>query len=217
MHKHKTQYSDSLLKRSVDITLSIILLILLIPLFIPICYLIYIEKEGSIIFFQKRTGKNGKEFVLYKFRTMVNDAEKLKDKYSKLNEADGPVFKIKDDPRFTRLGKYLSGTGLDEIPQLLNVLKGDMSIVGPRPLPTYESKMLSKKEGLRLSVRPGITSSWIIKGGHNLTFKEWMKLDEKYVLTASLGEDLRIIKETFNLVLKLINKKIFYKSKSKNN
>ena len=149
-----------------------------------------------IFFTQKRVGKNGSIFKMYKFRTMIKDAEKLQSKYKKLNEADGPVFKIRDDPRYTKFGKILSRTGLDELPQILNVLKGEMCLVGPRPLPVYEAKKLTKTQNIRLLVKPGITSSWIVNGHHKHAFSDWMKLDKEYVQNANLLTDLKILYKT---------------------
>lgn len=131
---------------------------------------------------------------------MVPNAERIKSRYKKLNEADGPVFKIRDDPRFTKFGKILSRTGLDELPQMINVIKGEMSVVGPRPLPVKEAKKLTKEQKIRELVKPGITSSWVTHGSHKLTFKKWMSLDKKYIEKATLVSDLSIIKDTVILI-----------------
>lgn len=146
----------------------------------------------KILFKQKRLRKDKKVFEMYKFRTMVEGAEKLKKKYAHLNEVNGPVFKIRNDPRYTKIGKFLSHTGLDELPQLINVFKGEMALVGPRPLPVDEAKRVPKKYERRFSVLPGMTSSWIIKGAHKLTFKEWMDLDLEYVKNKSFFYDLSL-------------------------
>lgn len=188
-----SKYHDSLVKRSLDVCLSLFALSISSPITISIGIINKLAYNGPVFFLQKRTGKNGKVFEIVKFRTMVVNAEKLKKKYRKLNESDGPVFKIKNDPRFTPFGKILSNTGLDELPQFLNVLRGEMSIVGPRPLPVEENKKLSKKYNLRLLVKPGITSGWVVNGSHKLRFNQWMKLDKKYVLSANFLTDIQII------------------------
>jgi lipopolysaccharide/colanic/teichoic acid biosynthesis glycosyltransferase len=153
-------------------------------------------------------GKNKNIFTIYKFRTMVEDAENLKKKYLKLNEANGLVFKINNDPRFTRFGKVLSSTGLDELPQLVNIIKNEMAFVGPRPLPVNEAKKVPKKYLRRFSVLPGITSLWVIKGQHKLSFDEWMQLDLAYIDKRSKIYDLRVSLETIILILKLIWKNL---------
>lgn len=137
---------------------------------------------------------------------MIVGAEAQKRFLEHLNEAKGPVFKIKNDPRYTKFGKILANTGLDELPQLFNVLKGEMSLVGPRPLPLYEANKLSKKEKVRNSIKPGITSSWVVEGAHKLKFKDWMELDQKYVENGSFREDLRILYLTSKMVINQIIK-----------
>lgn len=163
--------------------ISLIVLILLSPLLLFIGLLVRVCDGEPVFFCQKRVGKTGKEFVMYKFRTMYVGAEKDRDKYIKDNEADGPVFKIDNDPRFSGCGKFLSHSGLDELPQLVNVLKGDMAFVGPRPLPVYEENRIDKNtKVIRRSVLPGIISTWVLKGTHSKNgFDSWMKLDREYV------------------------------------
>jgi lipopolysaccharide/colanic/teichoic acid biosynthesis glycosyltransferase len=162
---------------------------------------------GSPVFFiQTRVGKRGKLFKIIKFRTMVKNAEKLKSRYNNLNEADGPVFKIKNDPRFTRIGKMLSKIGLDELPQFINVIEGDMSIVGPRPLPVSEAKKLTREQRIRELVKPGITSSWVTSGSHKMPFKRWMKLDADYVKDATILTDISIIYKTTQIIFRSILK-----------
>ena len=164
--------------------MSVVLLILLFPVFLSIGLLIFVCDGWPVIFCQKRVGRHGRVFTMYKFRTMYVGAEKDKDKYKKDNEADGPVFKIKNDPRFSGCGKFLSHSGLDELPQLINIFVGDMAFVGPRPLPTYEeNKIDTKTKEVRRSVLPGIISTWVLKGTHSKNdFNNWMKLDKQYVL-----------------------------------
>jgi lipopolysaccharide/colanic/teichoic acid biosynthesis glycosyltransferase len=188
-------------KRVIDIFLSILGILILWPVFLLITILIKFDSPGSAIFKQKRVGKNGKIFTLYKFRTMVKDAEKLKGKYRHLNEAGGPVFKIKNDPRYTRFGKILSRTGLDELPQLINILKGEMGFVGPRPLPIDEEvKINPKYRKIRRLVQPGLTSPWVTNGAQHTYFQKWMESDLKYIGNFSLKEDVIIILKTLILV-----------------
>jgi len=170
--------------------------------------LIKLTSPGSFIFKQKRTGKNKKPFILYKIRTMVENAENLRSKIYYLNEADGPVFKIHNDPRYTKIGKFLSHTGLDEILQLINVIKGEMDFVGPRPLPTYEANKLPKKYERRFSVLPGMTSPWLINGAHMIPFNQWMELDINYVKNKTLLGDFKIFIKTVIIVISLILNKL---------
>lgn len=139
---------------------------------------------------------------------MYEGAERDQKKYAHLNEADGPVFKIRDDPRFVGIGKFLAHTGLDELPQLINVIKGDMSMVGPRPLPVTEAKKLTKAQKVRELVKPGITSSWVVSGAHSLSFETWMKLDKDYIESASLTTDLSILLKTAFLILGWLIRKV---------
>ncbi len=139
---------------------------------------------------------------------MIDEADKIQKKYIKLNESDGPVFKIRNDPRFTVFGKVLSNTGLDELPQFINVIKGDMSIVGPRPLPVGEAKRLPKAYKIRNLVKPGITSSWVVGGSHNLPFKKWMSLDRKYVISGTFKDDLEIMFKTSKLMVDFLTKSL---------
>lgn len=180
--------------------IAILILVISLPLW-PLLYLaVKLTSPGPFIFKQKRAGKNKKTFTIYKIRTMVNNAEGLKNRYLKQNEADGPVFKIRNDPRYTSAGRILSKFALDELPQLINVLKGEMSLVGPRPLPPDEANKVPGKYDARFSVLPGMTSSWIINGSHKLTFNEWMELDLKYVKQKSTWYDLKILFQTIVLI-----------------
>ncbi len=196
-----SHYVDSPTKRVLDIFLSTLFLISLSPIYIFIFFLIFTISGRPIIFLQKRIGKKGVKFQLLKFRTMQLNASKKQFLYKNLNEADGPVFKIFNDPRFTKIGKILSRTGVDELPQLINVLKGEMSLVGPRPLPVNEARKLTKSQKIRELVKPGIVSTWVTNGSHKLKFIEWMKLDKEYVENATLWVDLKVIKDSFFLIL----------------
>lgn len=157
----------------------------------------------KIFFSQNRVGEDGRIFRLYKLRTMRVGAEREQEKLQKLNEADGPVFKIRDDPRYTKIGKWLARTGLDELPQIINVLKGEMALVGPRPLPVdEEAKIPSKWRIKRRSVKPGLTSSWVVEGGHNLKFQQWMELDMKDIENKNFIYDFVILVKTLAIVIK---------------
>jgi exopolysaccharide biosynthesis polyprenyl glycosylphosphotransferase len=191
------------IKRLLDIIVSSILLILLAPMFVVIAVLIKLDSPGPGLFVQERVGLNKRKFRMYKFRTMVADAEQRQAQIESLNEADGPVFKIKDDPRVTRLGKFLRKTSIDELPQLLNVLKNDMSLVGPRPLDVRDYNGL-EEDWLRrrFSVRPGITCLWQINGRSLVSFQEWMRFDIRYVDNWSIWLDLEILARTIPAVLR---------------
>lgn len=184
--------------------LALILTLLLAPCFLLFYILVKITSKGPFLFIQKRAGKDKKPFFMYKIRTMIDNAEKLKMNYRTLNEADGPVFKIRNDPRYTRVGKWLSHTGLDELPQLINVIRGEMAFVGPRPLPLSEADKIPKKYSIRFSIAPGITSPWVIKGAHKLSFQQWMTLDCEYVKNRSYKQDLVIAGKTVIVILESI-------------
>jgi exopolysaccharide biosynthesis polyprenyl glycosylphosphotransferase len=191
------------IKRIMDITISALALILLAPLFVMIGILIKIDLRGPIFFVQERVGYNKRRFEFYKFRTMTSDAEKRQAEMEHLNEVSGPVFKIKDDPRVTKIGKILRKTSMDELPQLFNVLKGDMSFVGPRPLPIRDYKRFEKNwQKRRLSVRPGLTCLWQIQGRNELSFEKWIELDMEYIDHWSLLLDLKILVKTIPAVVR---------------
>ena len=185
------------LKRFIDVVGSLFGLILLSPIIILVGILIKLESKGPIIFSQKRVGLNGKKFNMYKLRSMVSNAEELKEKLSDKNEMSGPMFKMKDDPRITRVGKFIRKTSIDELPQLFNVLKGDMSLVGPRPSLPKEVKEFEPWMLKRLDVKPGITCYWQVMGRSSIGFEEWMKLDIKYVDERSFWLDIKLIFKTF--------------------
>lgn len=191
------------IKRTLDILFSIILLILFSPVFLLAAMLVYSTSEGPVLYLQERVGLNKRRFRMYKFRTMVRNAEKLIDRLESLNEVSGPVFKIKNDPRITRVGKVLRRTSVDELPQLLNVLKGEMSLVGPRPLPVRDYEGFNEDwQRRRFSVRPGITCLWQIAGRNSIPFDQWMRLDLQYVDEWSLWLDFKILARTIPAVLK---------------
>ncbi len=184
------------IKRLIDIACSFLGVILLSPLFIIIAIIIKITSKGPVFFSQKRVGKNGKEFDMYKFRSMVVNAEELKEKLAAQNEMSGPMFKMKDDPRVTKVGKFIRKTSIDELPQLWNVLKGDMSLVGPRPSLPKEVAQFEGWMYKRLEVKPGLTCYWQVSGRNNIDFEDWMKLDVKYVEERNLWIDIKLIFKT---------------------
>lgn len=190
-------------KRVFDIIVSSALLLLFSPLFLVIAILIKLSGPGPVFFTQDRVGLCKRRFKMYKFRTMVVDAEQRIGELERLNEVSGPVFKIKDDPRVTPLGKLLRKSSLDELPQLINVLKGDMSLVGPRPLPVRDYEGFDQDwQRRRFSVRPGMTCLWQIAGRSSIPFESWMQLDLQYIDRWSLWLDLQILARTIPAVLK---------------
>ena len=189
------------IKRIIDIVASFTGLILLSPLILIVSMLIKLESKGEVIFKQKRVGLNGKEFYMYKFRSMVVNAEELKEQLESQNEMSGPMFKIKDDPRITKVGKFIRKTSIDELPQLINVIKGDMSLVGPRPSLPKEVKKFEQWMMERLEVKPGLTCIWQISGRNNIDFEDWMKLDIKYVRERSFKLDMKLILKTVLVLL----------------
>jgi len=191
-------------KRVFDILLSLIGMIILLPLFLIVAILIKKEdRHGPIFFKQERIGKNGKIFYMYKFRSMVSNAESLLETILHLNEVEGAMFKIKSDPRITNIGKLIRATSIDELPQLWNVLKGEMSLVGPRPPLAREVEMYTDYEKQRLIVLPGCTGLWQATERNNVGFKEMVELDLKYIREKSLYFDIKIIIMTvFSLVIK---------------
>lgn len=191
-------------KRTFDIIISVLgLVILLVPLLI-IALIIVIDSPGaSPIYVQERNGKNGKKFKFYKLRTMVKNADKIHPPESD-NEMQGPAFKMKNDPRITRVGKFLRRSSIDELPQLWNVIKGDMSLVGPRPPLPKEVEKYTDEQKKRLSVTPGITCYWQVQPKRNsLTFDEWVALDLKYISERSFKTDLKIMFKTIGAIFGL--------------
>lgn len=183
-------------KRLLDILGSLMGIIFLSPIFLITAIAIKLESKGNIVFSQKRVGLDGKEFKMYKFRSMVVNAEELKEKLAKENEMSGPMFKIKHDPRITKVGKFIRKTSIDELPQLINVFKGDMTLVGPRPSLPKEVAQFEPWMKKRLEVKPGLTCYWQVSGRNNIDFEEWMKLDVKYVNERSFLLDIKLILKT---------------------
>ena len=183
-------------KRGIDIIGAGSGLLLLSPVIAIVSCAVKFTSKGPIFFSQKRVGKNGQLFDMYKFRSMVVNAEELKEKLANQNEMSGPMFKMKDDPRVTKVGKFIRKTSLDELPQLWNVLKGDMSLVGPRPSLPKEVKQFEKWMYKRLTVKPGLTCYWQVSGRNNIDFEDWMKLDISYVEDRNLWIDIKLIFKT---------------------
>lgn len=184
-------------KRVIDFIGALCGLILLSPILVIVGILIKMESKGPIFFSQKRIGLNGNEFNMYKLRSMVVNAEELKEKLLAQNEMSGPMFKMKDDPRITKIGKFIRKTSIDEIPQLINVLRGEMSLVGPRPSLPDEVKKFEDWMLTRLEVKPGLTCYWQVSGRNNIDFEDWMLLDIKYVNERSLWVDIKLVFKTF--------------------
>jgi len=190
-------------KRTLDFCVALLALIIVSPVMILAAVLIKLTSPGPVFFTQKRIGQNKRKFTIYKFRSMAIDAEQKIQQLQHLNEVTGPVFKIKQDPRITPVGKFLRKTSIDELPQLFNVLKGDMSLVGPRPLPIRDYEGFSQDwHRRRFSVRPGITCLWQVNGRSSIPFEKWMELDMQYIDKWSLWLDLKILAQTIPAVLR---------------
>lgn len=200
LHTHRRYW---FLRRTQDIVLSLVGLAVLWPLMLIVSLVIVIDSPGAgPIFAQTRVGRDGKEFTFYKFRSMYPDAEQKLGELLKYNEMDGPAFKMANDPRITKVGRFIRKTSIDELPQLWNVLKGDMSIVGPRPCLPREVEQYDDYARQRLLVQPGLTCFWQIQPYRNrLSFEEWVELDVKYIKERSFLTDWKIILETFGAVL----------------
>lgn len=198
--KYKKSIIYEILKRTLDIIVSLISLIILSPILLIVALLVKADSKGPVIFSQPRVGKNGKIFKMYKFRSMVENAEDILRELKSKNEMSGPMFKIKHDPRVTRIGRFIRKTSLDELPQFINVLKGDMSLVGPRPNLPREVKQFDKWMLDKLVVRPGLTCFWQVMGRNSIGFIEWMKLDIKYVEERNLILDIVLIIKTFRVL-----------------
>lgn len=188
-------------KRALDVVGAIVGLVVLFPLMALAALGIRLTSPGPIIFRQKRSGLGGKPFIIYKFRTMRVDAEARKQELRPLSEQDGPAFKLENDPRLTRLGRFLRKTSIDELPQLVNVLWGDMSLVGPRPLPCDEADACRPWQRRRLDVTPGLTCIWQVKGRSRVTFDEWVRMDVAYMRRRTLAHDLWLLLITIPAVL----------------
>ena len=202
-HSMETMFVRSLppWKRGLDLLGALIGLIVLSPLFAIVSLAIKVSSSGPVLFRQPRAGLGGKPFTLYKFRSMVDGAEKQRNDLQFANELEGPVFKIKEDPRATSIGHFLRSTSIDELPQLYNVLKGDMSLVGPRPLPIEESLDYETWQRQRLEITPGLTCIWQVSGRSHVSFTAWMRMDHQYIRSRSLRTDAKLLLKTIPAVL----------------
>ncbi|MBE9536615.1 MAG: sugar transferase [Proteobacteria bacterium] len=202
--KHKLFF---VAKRLLDIICSLLGLLFLLPLFTFIALLIKRDSRGHVFFCQRRCGKDGQEFPMYKFRTMIEDADEIQGKLLKENDVDGPMFKMDRDPRLTKVGTFLRKTSLDELPQLFNVLNGDMSLIGPRPLVMEEMKFAPSWRDIRLNVKPGITGLWQVNGRSDTSFHDWIRYDIAYVKSQSFKMDMKIFLKTIMAVIKGVGAK----------
>ncbi len=189
-------------KRTIDILGASVGLILLAPLLAFTALLIKLTSKGPVLFTQQRDGLGGKPFVIYKFRTMQIDAEERKEELRKFSEQDGPAFKLTNDPRITGIGKFLRKSCIDELPQLWNVILGDMTLVGPRPLPCNEADKIEGWGRRRLEITPGLTCIWQVHGKSRVTFSEWMRMDIRYIKQRNLLQDIKLLWETFVSVIR---------------
>lgn len=201
IHSRK-RYLYRFCKRLGDIVLSMAGLIVLMPLFLVVAIMIKKEDGESVFYIQERNGINGKVFRMYKFRSMCSNAEEIHKDLLEKNELDGPAFKMKNDPRITKIGRFIRKTSIDELPQLINIIKGDMSIVGPRPLPTYETAQCNEYQNQRLLVKPGLTCYWQCCGRNNVPFDEWIEMDLRYIREAGILTDAKLILKTFGAVIR---------------
>jgi len=192
---------DDSIRRLFDVVFASLALLVLLPVLVAIAILIRLDSPGSVLFVQRRVGKNGTEFPFYKFRSMRRDAEDLRPALVEINEASGPLFKIRRDPRITRVGRFLRRWSLDELPQLINILRGEMSLVGPRPALPCEVETYTSLERERLLVTPGLTGLWQVSGRSDLSFEESIALDLDYIRRRTLILDLLIVLRTFPAVL----------------
>jgi len=188
-------------KRTIDLIGALVALVVLSPVMLLVALIVKLGSRGPVFYRSSRIGKNGRPFTFLKFRSMVDGADRARTQLTHLNEVDGPVFKISRDPRVTRIGRLLRITSVDEIPQFFNVLKGDMSLVGPRPPIPEEVEQYEPWQLRRLDVKPGITCLWQISGRSTLSFREWMRLDLEYIKHRSFWLDLRILLRTIPAVL----------------
>ncbi len=188
-------------KRVLDVLMSGLMMILLAPVFLLVALAVRLTSRGPILFCQPRVGEGGRIFTCYKFRSMCVDAEAKKQSLQHLNELSGPVFKIKNDPRMTRVGRFIRKFSLDELPQLYNVFRGDMSIVGPRPPVPHEVATYTARQCERLAVRPGLTCLWQVMGRNNIGFDHWVELDIAYIESMSFWLDCKIILKTLPAVI----------------
>ena len=199
-----SEYEKSLgyfmIKRIIDIVGSLCGILLLSPIMITVGICIKLDSKGLIFFAQNRVGQDGRKFTMYKFRSMCSDAECLLDKLQAKNELSGPMFKIKEDPRVTKIGRFIRKTSIDELPQLFNILKGEMSLVGPRPSLPKEVAQFTPFQKQRLIAKPGLTCYWQVRGRSDVGFEEWMQMDVKYVEERNTWVDMGLIFSTVGVL-----------------
>jgi lipopolysaccharide/colanic/teichoic acid biosynthesis glycosyltransferase len=199
---HRKWYSySSTLKRLLDIVIASVVLVATLPIWLVMVMAIKIDSPGRAIFVQERIGLRGRRFRFYKFRSMTDGADRMKDRMRHLSEVAGPVFKVRSDPRITKIGRLMRRTSLDELPQLINVLKGEMSIVGPRPAVPDEVAQYRPNDMIRLAVKPGLTCWWQVRGRSTVDFDTWMAYDREYVYGLSFWIDVQILISTVKAVL----------------
>jgi len=199
--QHPWYSYTSTLKRLLDFSVAALVLLATLPIWPAIAVAIKVDSPGRAIFVQERVGLRGRRFRFYKFRSMTDGADRMKADMQHLSEVDGPVFKVRSDPRVTRIGRLLRRTSLDELPQLINVLKGEMSLVGPRPAVPEEVAQYRPNDMVRLAVKPGLTCWWQVRGRSALDFDTWMAYDREYVYGLSFWTDVRILVRTVRAVL----------------
>ncbi len=188
-------------KRVTDVAAASSLLLLLFPVFLVVAILIYLEDRGPILYYQTRVGKNGRRFRFFKFRSMIQDADGIKARLQEQNEAKGPIFKMRNDPRMTRIGRFIRRYSIDELPQLVNILRGEMSLVGPRPHLPSEVERYTEKQEKRLEVQPGLICFREVLGRSNMTFEQWVELDLLYIEHRSWSTDNTILVRLIPAVL----------------
>lgn len=198
--KFKKNIGYHITKRTIDILGALFGIILTLIPCIIIAIAIKKESKGPVFFIQKRVGINGKIFNMYKFRSMSADAEKQLDKLKSENEMDGPMFKIKKDPRVTKVGKFIRKTSIDELPQFINILKGEMSLVGPRPSLPKEVNQFNSFQTQRLIAKPGLTCYWQVSGRNSITFEKWMEMDVQYCIERNTAIDIKLIFKTIKVL-----------------
>ncbi|MBU3111437.1 sugar transferase [Clostridium lacusfryxellense] len=198
--KNKKNIGYFILKRIIDVIGALSGLILISPVLIIVAIWIKLDSKGPVFFAQSRVGQDGTKFMMYKFRSMCTNAERLLSKLEDENEMSGPMFKIKEDPRVTKIGKFIRKTSIDELPQLLNVLKGEMSLVGPRPSLPKEVAQFTPFQKIRLVAKPGLTCYWQVNGRSDVTFKEWMKMDVEYIKERNTLIDISLIFKTVGVL-----------------
>ena len=198
--EHKKNIGYFIIKRIIDIIGALSGIILISPVMIIVAIWIKLDSKGPIFFAQNRVGRDGKKFMMYKFRSMCSDAECLLGGLKEENEMSGPMFKMKDDPRITKVGKFVRKTSIDELPQLFNILKGEMSLVGPRPSLPKEVVQFTAFQQQRLIAKPGLTCYWQVRGRSDISFKEWMKMDVEYIEERNTFIDISLIFKTVGVL-----------------